>query len=164
VANLSVLENLILPRMKDFRGKLGHLHRSSMRAAAYDLVKEFNIRPGNIDAPIRSLSGGNQQKVVLARWFSLGPKVAVLDEPFQGVDIGAKGEISSIITQAADLGMSFIIVDSDFANLSSLCDRVLILHDGLVREELTGDRARRTDEITTRVLLSHLNQPMEYSR
>ena len=160
VADMSVLENLLLPRMKDFRGIAG-FRRGAMRAEATRLVEEFSVQPPNYNASIKSLSGGNQQKVVLARWFSLGPKVAVLDEPFQGIDIGAKNEIFSIIADRAAEGVSVVIVDSDFENLSRISDRVLVVHEGRVIEEITGDRVRQVDEITKAVLLAHLTPTME---
>jgi ribose transport system ATP-binding protein len=110
---------------------------------------------------MRSLSGGNQQKVVLARWFSLGPKVAVLDEPFQGIDIGAKNEIFAIIADAATRGVCVVIVDSDFENLCRISDRVLVVDEGRISEEITADRANQTDEVTRSVLLAHMGSRME---
>lgn len=156
VSELSVQENLLLPRMKDFRGRFGRLRKVKMRAAAEQLAREYAVRPPYVQLPIRALSGGNQQKVILARWFSLDPKVAVLDEPMQGIDVGAKNEIFAIISAAADSGVAVIVVDSDFENLCRISDRILVVHEGRVIEEIAGARARQTDDVTRRVLLAHL--------
>jgi ribose transport system ATP-binding protein len=102
----------------------------------------FDIRPKNPEKPMSEFSGGNQQKAVVAKWTRIAPRVLVLDEPTQGVDIGAKQEIAQIVTSLADDGVAILVASSDFEELVHLCDRVLVLNRGelvadVPREQLT---------------------------
>jgi ABC-type sugar transport system ATPase subunit len=101
-------------------------------------IADFAIRPADGRRVMAELSGGNQQKVVLARWMLRAPRVLVLDEPFQGVDVGAKAEIEALLRAAAAGGLACLVVDSDFEDLARLCDRVLVLRDGAIGGELRG--------------------------
>lgn len=161
LADMTVLENLLMPQLKRFRTSWGRLDRRRMVAAGAGLAREYGVRTPSLDAPITALSGGNQQKVILARWLSLGPKVAVLDEPFQGIDIGAKSEIFTIIRTAARNGISVLIIDSDFENLCRICDRILVMHLGQVAEEVDGDRVTQVDHVARSVLMAHMDLGME---
>ena len=95
-------------------------------------------------APVRSLSGGNAQKVVIARCLQDAPRVAVLDEPTRGVDVGARSDIYALLVGAAERGAAVLIASSDLPELIGLCDRVLVLHDGALAGEL--DRSQATEE------------------
>ena len=107
------------------------------------------MRPPNGEALIGQLSGGNQQKVVMARWFRCRPKVLVLDEPTQGVDIGSKADIHRLIDQAAADGTATVVCTSDSAELERLCSRVIVLQRGVVIGELLGAEitSERIEEI-----------------
>lgn len=155
VPSMSVGENLLLPRLSSFTRFWG-LRKRRIRAAAMQMIDEYGVCPPNPDLTMKLLSGGNQQKVVLARWLSVDPVVALLDEPVQGIDIGAKAEIFQIIVAAAARSVAVVVIDSDLENLSRLCHRILVLHNGIVAEELTGERARDSDQITRSVLLANL--------
>ena len=100
-------------------------------------VKRFNIKTASGAAPIESLSGGNQQKVVVARWLRQSPKLLLLDEPTQGVDVGARDEIYKLIALAADEGMGVLVVSSEFEELARICGRVLVLAGGRITSEKT---------------------------
>jgi ribose transport system ATP-binding protein len=109
------------------------------RADTDDLVRRFDIRTAGVDTPFSSLSGGNQQKVVLARWLRREPTLLLLDEPTQGVDVVARSDIYLQVREAATAGCAVLIASSDFEELTQLCQRVLILARGRVVETLTSE-------------------------
>jgi ABC-type sugar transport system ATPase subunit len=111
-------------------------------------IGEFDIRPRNPAVDIANLSGGNQQKVVLARWLSGNPRVIVLDEPTRGVDVGAKAEIYALIETFAEAGAAVLIASSDITELLGMCDRILVFHEGRIVDDI--DRARATEEAVIR--------------
>ena len=99
----------------------------------------LKIKASGPDALMWTLSGGNQQKVVVGRWLATTPKLLLLDEPSQGVDVGARQEIHGMIRQSAAEGMAVLVVTSDFEELAQLAERVLVLGQGRITNELTGD-------------------------
>lgn len=126
---MSVRENLALSRITDF-WQGGRLRRSQENDMARQVISDFDIRPSNAEALMSGLSGGNQQKAVVGKWVRIQPKFLILDEPTQGVDIGAKHEIGQIIRDLADQGVALLVGSSDFDELVPLCDRVLVLDRG----------------------------------
>ena len=102
--------------------------------------KELSIKMGDMNDLITSLSGGNQQKVVLAKWLSAKPDVLVFDNPTQGVDVGAKEEIYDIILKLAEEGVAIVILSSEAQEIIRLCDRTLIMYHGTIRGELTSEQ------------------------
>jgi L-arabinose transport system ATP-binding protein len=129
---------------------LGRLTKSHVvrRQAERDLalrhVDQLSIRASSIEQEVATLSGGNQQKVVLARWLARRPKVLILDEPTRGVDVGAKAEIYSIINDLAAQGMALLVISSEMPELLGLCDRIVVMQGGRVTGEVT--RAEATEE------------------
>lgn len=152
--SMSVAENLLLPQMGRFSSGGLSLSKRSMRREASRLIAEYDIRPPHPEASMSALSGGNQQKVVLARWMSMNPILMVLDEPVQGVDIGAKVEIFDMIKSAAAKGMAFIVVDSDMENLSKICHRILVMTEGSVVSEIRPPAVHDPDEVSRQVLVA----------
>ncbi|GAA3860569.1 sugar ABC transporter ATP-binding protein [Streptomyces sedi] len=127
----SVTRNVSISSLPRFsRG--GWLDRSGERAAAHDNIRELSLRPDNPDAAIRTLSGGNQQKAVLARWLLRRCKVLLLDEPTRGVDVGARSELYTLIRRLADDGVAVLLVSSEIPEVLGLADRVLVLREGQV--------------------------------
>jgi ABC-type sugar transport system ATPase subunit len=110
----------------------GLLRLNSERAYAREAVRRFDVRTRSIRTPIRELSGGNQQKTILARWLSQKVRVLLLDEPTHGVDVGAKDEIYRLIRGVATEGVAVLLVSSEFEELELLCSRVLLLREGRV--------------------------------
>ncbi|WP_455360463.1 sugar ABC transporter ATP-binding protein [Streptomyces sp. SYSU K21746] len=110
----------------------GWLDRTKERAAARAATRELSLRPDNPDARIRTLSGGNQQKAVLARWLLRGCRVLLLDEPTRGVDVGARAELYAVIRRLADDGLAVLLVSSEVPEVLGLADRVLVLREGRV--------------------------------
>ncbi|MEG2267257.1 MAG: ATP-binding cassette domain-containing protein, partial [Acinetobacter sp.] len=96
-------------------------------------VEKINIKTPTIDTRIESLSGGNQQKVILSRWLARESKLLILDEPTRGIDVNAKGEIYNIIRELTEKGMTVIIISSEHEELLLLTDRVMIMHEGVIK-------------------------------
>ena len=150
VMEMSVRENLTLPAMRPLRRAVGRLDRKAERAEARFWMATVGLLPPNPEQPLKLFSGGNQQKVVLAKWLRIRPRVLLLDEPTQGVDVGAKAAIYELILAAKHSGTGVLLCSSDTKELVSLCDRVLVLKDGRVvgevpREELTEARLIRDE-------------------
>jgi ribose transport system ATP-binding protein len=113
--------------------------RRRLRRDAAALMREFDVRPGDPSMPYGALSGGNQQKALLAKWFQTEPRLLLLDEPTQGVDVGARQQIFELIRRAAEeRGMCVICASSDYEQLAAICDRVIVFGRGRVYRELTG--------------------------
>ncbi|MFD9541021.1 sugar ABC transporter ATP-binding protein [Streptomyces sp. NPDC060022] len=138
----SVTRNVSLSSLSRFsRG--GWVDRGAERKAARTATRELSLRPDNPDAAVRTLSGGNQQKAVLARWLLRGCRVLLLDEPTRGVDVGARAELYAVIRRLADEGLAVLLVSSEVPEVLGLADRVLVLREGHVVH--TAD-ARELDE------------------
>ncbi len=130
----SVTRNVSVSSMSRYaRG--GWLNRGAEFVAAQKAVRELSLRPDNPAVPVRTLSGGNQQKAVLARWLLRGCKVLLLDEPTRGVDVGARAELYAVIRRLADDGLGVLLVSSEVPEVLGLADRVLVLREGRVVHE-----------------------------
>ena len=116
----------------------GVISASRMAEAAGDIVRRIGIKTARIDTPVGTLSGGNQQKVVIGRWVYAGSRILLLDEPTRGVDVEAKSQIYAIIRQLAAEGKSIIFVSSEIEELPKVCDRVLVLKDGNFVQEFSA--------------------------
>lgn len=143
----SVSFNLTLGRLSSVR-RFGLLSRRREASFAQGLVDDYNVRPGKPGMQIQNLSGGNQQKVVLARWMALSPDVVVLDEPTRGVDVGAKAEIYSIIENLSRTGVGVLLASSDLTELIGTCDRIVVLREGGLAAEF--DRSQASEEAILR--------------
>ena len=135
---LSVGENLSLTVIPDYWHR-GMLNRRREHRDALGLFDSFLITAESDRAPMRSLSGGNQQKVMLARWLRRQPRILLLDEPTQGVDVAARAEIYELVHSAVAAGAAALIASSDFEELARICDRVIVLRKGDAVAELRGD-------------------------
>ncbi|GAA1003729.1 ribose import ATP-binding protein RbsA [Acrocarpospora pleiomorpha] len=133
----TVAENLTLARLKDFSQK-GWLRRREEMRTVQGWLGELDVRPREPHALMSRLSGGNAQKVILARWLRLEPRVLILDEPTQGVDVGAKQDIHDRIRAAASSGCSVVVCSTDSEELALLCTRILVFSGGRVESELPG--------------------------
>ncbi|MDQ2852326.1 MAG: sugar ABC transporter ATP-binding protein [Actinomycetota bacterium] len=150
VMDMSVRENLTLPALGPLRRRFGRLDGRAERVETQSWMNTVALRPPNGDQPLKLFSGGNQQKVVLAKWLRVRPRVLLLDEPTQGVDVGAKAAIYELILAAKRSGTGVLLCSSDTKELVTLCDRVLVLRDGRVasdvpRVELTEARLVRDE-------------------
>lgn len=132
---LTVGENLSLSVVPDYWHR-GILNRRREHRDALALFDSFLIKAESDEAPLSSLSGGNQQKVIVARWLRRDPRLLLLDEPTQGVDVGARAEIYELINRAVSGGATALIASSDYEELARICDRVIVLRKGMVVAEL----------------------------
>jgi ribose transport system ATP-binding protein len=133
---MSVAENLYLNPGLHGHHPLRLTRKSSERARARELIQKFAVRPGETERPVATLSGGNQQKVVLARWFATDADLFVLEEPTMGVDVGAKAEIYALMDAALQRGVSVIVVSTDFEEVSKICHRAFVFNRGQVAGQL----------------------------
>ena len=137
VAALSVAENINQPVI-DRVGRGWALSDAKLAQNARALVDRFDVRPRDPAKLFGSLSGGNQQKVLLAKWFQTRPRLILLDEPTQGVDVGARAQVFSAIAEAAEQGAAVLCASSDYEQLTAICDRVLVFNRGRVAKQLVG--------------------------
>jgi erythritol transport system ATP-binding protein len=149
----SVLDNMILSSLHRFRSG-PYLDHSKARSQVESSIRELAIRVANIRQPIDSLSGGNQQKVVIAKGLLNEPKVLLLDEPTRGVDVGAKAEICRIISRLVAAGLGILLVSSELEEIRGMADRVLVMSKGKITAELA--RSQATDEALVRAASANL--------
>jgi ribose transport system ATP-binding protein len=108
-------------------------------------VERLDIRTPNLRQRVRNLSGGNQQKVIIARWLTLKPQVLILDEPTRGIDVGAKAEIHALMSQLAQDGVGVLMVSSELPEILGVSDRILVMREGRVAGEFARDEATQDD-------------------
>lgn len=137
IPHLSVRENMILA-MQASRGPLRLLARSEQDTIAAHYIRALNIKTASAETPIMNLSGGNQQKVMLARWLAMQPKLIILDEPTRGIDVGAKAEIEKLVHSLRAQGMAVLFISSDIEEVVRTCERVVVLRDRRKIGELSG--------------------------
>lgn len=143
IAQMSVQQNAqvtIMDRLK--KGLLIDKKKSS--EVMDGMMKKYAIKAGNVNDSIMTLSGGNQQKVVIARWIANEPEILMCDEPTRGIDVGAKAEVYDILRSIAKEGIGIIVVSSELPELLALCDRIIVMHEGRITGELT--RAEATEQ------------------
>jgi ABC-type sugar transport system ATPase subunit len=138
--NMSVKENILMAEMQKFR-KAALLSWSEINQEAERYIQELGIKVANKEQKIASLSGGNQQKALIARWLSIKPKVLLLDEPTRGVDIGAKTEIHKLICKLAKNGLAVLMISSELPEILGVSDRIMVMHEGRIRADLEREEA-----------------------
>ena len=149
VLSESALHNTSLPTLKRL-SKLSWIFRAKERNEASDLFAQLRVRTPGLDAVVAGLSGGNQQKVVLAKWLAAKPQILILDEPTRGVDVGAKAEIHALIGKLAAAGTAILVISSELPEVLTLSERILVLRDGRLVGELP--RAAATQESLMRMM------------
>ena len=150
----AVKMNMALPSMGRFT-RFGLLKRQQLDQTALEVMTDLRLRPLNIEKPIGTLSGGNQQKVIIGRWVAADNKVFLFDEPTRGIDIGAKSEIYNLIEKLAQQGKAIVVVSSEMPEIMRISDRVLVMREGKITKELNGDEI--TEENIARYAISDLN-------
>ena len=138
IPDLSILENGSIVTYGRLN-RCGFLKGKALRANFEKWRRELSIKLADEDDLITSLSGGNQQKVVLAKWLSAAPRVIIFDNPTQGVDVGAKEDIYDIILRLSENGVGVVILSSEAQEIIRLCDRAMVMYHGRVRGELSGE-------------------------
>jgi ribose transport system ATP-binding protein len=137
VLDMPIRTIITLAQLAGF-ARAGWLDRTAERRASEQMVDKLDIRLASVEQPPRELSGGNQQKVVLARWDALNQPVLVLEEPTAGVDVGAKRQIYELLCQRADAGSAIVVVSTDYEEVATVCTRVLVFRGGRIAAELRG--------------------------
>lgn len=145
---MAVQENIVMNTLSKLAVG-GFIDKRRVRQTAQKYVDDLNIRLASLDQEVASLSGGNQQKVVLAKWLTLNPKVLLLDEPTRGVDVGAKAEIYRIMNRLAHDGVAILMISSELPEILGMSDRILVMREGKIVAELPG----RT--VTQQEIMSH---------
>jgi rhamnose transport system ATP-binding protein len=156
IGEMSVAANTTLASL-DAITRVGFLDVGSERAVAKRYVQRFDIKTSSVDAPVATLSGGNQQKVALARWIAAHPEVLILDEPTQGVDVGAKAEIHGLVVELAAQGLAILLISSELPEILGMSDRVVVMRSGTVAGILTLTEA--TQESIMTLALGHVPRP-----
>src|SRR5262249_40430314 len=140
VMGMSIAGNTTLANLKAVsRG--GLIDSSAERRDAQRFVDRLRIKAASVSADVESLSGGNQQKVALARWLSIDPSVLILDEPTQGVDVGSKAEIHDLIERLAERGVAIVMISSELPEVLRLCDRIIVMRAGTISGTLQREEA-----------------------
>ena len=138
IADLSVRENIIIA-LQAKRGMFHPLSKKEMEEAADKYIEMLQIKTASRETPIKSLSGGNQQKVIIGRWLLTNPDYLILDEPTRGIDIGTKTEIQKLVLDLADQGMAVTFISSEVEEMLRTCSRMAVMRDGKKVGEISGD-------------------------
>ena len=153
---MSVKENMSLTALRYFSHSGGSLKHKDEQQAVSDFIRLFNVKTPSMEQAIGLLSGGNQQKVAIARGLMTRPKVLILDEPTRGVDVGAKKEIYQLINQFKGDGLSIILVSSEMPEVLGMSDRIIVMHEGHLGGEFTREQA--TQEVLMAAAVGKLNR------
>jgi len=140
VLELAVRENISLAALRRL-SKAGFIRLAEERRLAQSFVDALQIRTPSLEQKVRNLSGGNQQKVVLAKWLALEPKILLVDEPTRGVDIGAKAEVHHLLSQLAKRGVAILMISSELPEILGMSDRILVMRRGMIAGELSRQEA-----------------------
>ena len=148
IADLSVRDNIILA-LQVMKGFFKPISQSEAEAFADEYIKALEIKTASSDTPIKSLSGGNQQKVILARWLLTHPKYLILDEPTRGIDVGTKTEIQRLVRKLAEDGMSVTFISSEIEEMLRTCSRLIVMRDRSIVGELRGTQLTQDNVMRT---------------
>jgi ribose transport system ATP-binding protein len=129
--DVSIAENISLPNLRAFARRMIVAVAAELENAQTQ-KKNLNIRTPNVTTAVGLLSGGNQQKVVLAKWLSMKPRVMILDEPTRGIDVGSKNDIYTLLRTLADSGVAILMISSDMEEVIGVCDRIAVMHEGRI--------------------------------
>jgi rhamnose transport system ATP-binding protein len=143
VREFPIATNVTLPIWRSISNWLGIVDQRRERAIASDYFQRLQIRATGIEQVAQSLSGGNQQKVVIAKWLATKPRVLILDEPTRGIDIGAKAEVHRLISQLASEGMAIIMISSELPEVLAMSDRILVMHEGRITGSFDRNEANQ---------------------
>lgn len=152
VLEMTIRENITLPSLSSYTSA-GLIDRKAERKVAENMLGKLNIKAPSVESKAANLSGGNQQKVVLAKWLSLNPKTLIFDEPTRGIDVGAKAEIYQLMRQLAQSGVAIIMISSDMEEVLGESDRVAVMHEGAITGIL--ERNECSEEAIMRLAVGH---------
>jgi rhamnose transport system ATP-binding protein len=142
ILEMSVAANASLANLRSVV-RHGLIDRAAEHAAAASYVQRLRIKTASVSTEVGSLSGGNQQKVALARWLAINPSVLILDEPTQGVDVGSKAEIHELMGMLAEQGLAIVMISSEMPEILGMSDRIGVMHGGTIRGVLSREEANQ---------------------
>ncbi|RVB48892.1 ATP-binding cassette domain-containing protein, partial [Mesorhizobium sp. M7A.F.Ca.CA.001.06.1.1] len=157
VPEMTVAENITLALLPKI-SRNGILNEDRQREIVARFIRDLGIKCSGPNQKVRELSGGNQQKVLLARWLAMNPKLLILDEPTRGIDVGAKGEIQRLILKLADDGLGVLMISSEIEEVMEGADRIFVLREGVSVAELEGQAANVEDVLAA---MAHGGSPVE---
>jgi ribose transport system ATP-binding protein len=140
---MSVAQNMTLANLKTYQKGLKKINRKAEINDVEEYITKLSIKTPSQNQLIRNLSGGNQQKVILAKWLMLSPKVLIVDEPTRGIDVGAKKEIYDVLNELKRMGKAIIIISSDMPEIIGVSDRIIVMHEGKITGEVTREEANQ---------------------
>lgn len=143
ILKLSVLENMTLSNLKKYESKVKRINRAKELEDCKAYTKKLLIKTSSPNQLIKNLSGGNQQKVIIAKWLLTSPKVFIIDEPTRGIDVGAKKEIYQILNELKAQGKGIIMISSDMEEILGVSDRILVMHEGRITGQIERDKANQ---------------------
>ena len=141
VLGMSVGKNSTLAALKKVANKAGFINHKQEKEMADKFVKALEVKTPSNDQLVKNLSGGNQQKVVIAKWLANNPDILILDEPTRGIDVGAKKEIHQLMSDLANQGVAIIMISSELPEVLGMSDRVVVMHEGHIKGELSREEA-----------------------
>jgi len=154
ILNLSVKDNITLPVLNKIGKMFGIINRKMQSGIAKKFIKSFSINTRNIQQIVSTLSGGNQQKVVLSKWLSTEPKVLILDEPTRGIDVGSKAEVHKIMSHLTKKGIGILMISSELPEILGMSDRIVVMCQGRVTGELSRNEANEEKIMSLATLFS----------
>ena len=140
---MNIASNISLPTLGQFASR-GWMRDRLERKATFDAARQMEVRANNIWQYARELSGGNQQKVVLAKWLATKPRILILDEPTRGIDVGTKAVVHALMSKLASEGLAILMISSELPEVLGMSDRILVMREGHMTAEFT--RAEATQE------------------
>ena len=143
VLGMSIKDNMLISKIGQFKNSL--LDKKVLKNITGTFISDLGINLRNEEQEVKELSGGNQQKVVIAKWLAMEPNILIMDEPTRGIDIGAKSEIYNLMRKMTEQGMSIIMISSEMAEVMQVSDRILVMHEGSISGELTAEEVTRNN-------------------
>ncbi|MGE5222854.1 MAG: sugar ABC transporter ATP-binding protein, partial [Omnitrophica WOR_2 bacterium] len=140
IARMNIIANISLPVLKEY-ARYGWLMEKVERSAAYHAASQMEVRAQNLWQKARELSGGNQQKIVLAKWLSIKPRILILDEPTRGIDVGTKAAVHALMSNLAAQGMAILMISSELPEVLGMSDRIIVMHEGHITAHFTREEA-----------------------
>lgn len=140
---MSIKDNMLISKIGQFKNSL--LDKKVLKNITGTFISDLGINLRNEEQEVKELSGGNQQKVVIAKWLAMEPNILIMDEPTRGIDIGAKSEIYNLMRKMTEQGMSIIMISSEMAEVMQVSDRILVMHEGSISGELTAEEVTRNN-------------------
>ena len=140
---MSIKDNMLISKIGQFKSSL--LNKKALKNITGTFISDLGISLRNEEQEVKELSGGNQQKVVIAKWLAMKPNILIMDEPTRGIDIGAKSEIYALMRKMTEQGMSIIMISSEMSEVMQVSDRILVMHEGSISGELTAEEVTRNN-------------------